>query len=174
MNTTQEKAMHFLTALADVYRDEDNRELEAFSKMEFSDDFTEDVTAILLAMKVFVDRITGDDGDILDATAPTAERRMIMTAICKMTGKETELPCSASGCPLFGDCIVEFQKERRKSKPKQTNADRIRAMSDEELAEFLESTHSNMAIKLGSEYIVRDKEYIGIWLTQPAEGADNG
>jgi hypothetical protein len=68
MNTVQEKAMHFLTALADVYRDEDNRELEAFSKMEFSDDFTEDVTAMLLAMKVFVDRITRDDGDIIDFT----------------------------------------------------------------------------------------------------------
>lgn len=68
MNTTQEKAMHFLTAFADVYRDEDNRELEAFSKMEFSDDVTEDVTAMLLAMKVFVDRITGDDGDIIDFT----------------------------------------------------------------------------------------------------------
>ena len=68
MSTTQEKAMHFLTAFADVYRDENNRELEAFSKMEFSDDFTEDVTAMLLAMKVFVDRITGDDGDIIDFT----------------------------------------------------------------------------------------------------------
>ena len=50
-----------------------------------------------------------------------------------------------------------------------TNADRIRAMSDEELAEFLESTHTNMAIKLGDEYIVRAKEHIGIWLKQPAE-----
>lgn len=68
MNTVQEKAMHFLTALADVYRDEDSRELEAFSKMEISDDFTEDVTAMLLAMKVFVDRITRDDGDIIDFT----------------------------------------------------------------------------------------------------------
>ena len=50
-----------------------------------------------------------------------------------------------------------------------TNADRIRAMSDEELAELLESTHTNMAIKLGGEYIVRAKEYIGIWLKQPAD-----
>ena len=50
-----------------------------------------------------------------------------------------------------------------------TNADRIRAMSDEELAEFLESTNTNMAIKLGGEYIVRAKEYIEIWLEQPAE-----
>ena len=68
MNITKEKAMRFLTALADVYRDEDNRELEAFSKMELSGDFTEDVTAMLLAMKVFVDRITRDDGDIIDFT----------------------------------------------------------------------------------------------------------
>lgn len=51
----------------------------------------------------------------------------------------------------------------------QTNADRIRAMSDEELAEFLESTNSNMAIKLGGKYIFRAKEYIEIWLKQPAE-----
>lgn len=58
-----------------------------------------------------------------------------MTAICKMTGKETELPCSARGCPLFGDCIVEFQKGYRKNKPKQANADRIQVMSDEKLAE---------------------------------------
>ncbi len=50
-----------------------------------------------------------------------------------------------------------------------TNADRIRAMSDEELADFLESTHTNLAIKLGGEYIVREKEYIDIWLKQPAE-----
>ena len=34
------------------------------------------------------------------------------------------------------------------------------SMSDEEMAEFLESTHTNMAIKLGGEYIVRAKEYI--------------
>lgn len=66
--TTEEKAMQFLTALTDVYRDEDNRELEAFSKMEFSDDFTEDITAMLLAMKVFVDRVTENDGDIIDFT----------------------------------------------------------------------------------------------------------
>ena len=58
-----------------------------------------------------------------------------MTAICKMIGKETVLPCSARGCPLFGDCIVEFQKGCRKSKPKQTNVGCIWAMSDEKLAE---------------------------------------
>lgn len=47
---------------------------------------------------------------------------------------------------------------------KKTNYDRIRNMSIEELAEFLESTNNVMAIKLGGEYIVRAKEYIKIWL----------
>lgn len=65
-----------------------------------------------------------------------------------------------SECDKFNQSVL--------SKP-MTNADRIRAMSDEALAEFLESTHSQMAIKLGGEYIVRAKEYIGIWLKQPAE-----
>jgi len=48
---------------------------------------------------------------------------------CKMTGKNKELPCSASNCPLFCDCLVEFQKACEK---KQTHGDLVRAMSDEE------------------------------------------
>jgi hypothetical protein len=66
--TTQEKAMQFLTALMDVYRDGNDRELEAFPKMEFSEDVTSDFTAMLLAMQVIVERITGYDGDIIDFT----------------------------------------------------------------------------------------------------------
>lgn len=62
------KAIQFLTALMDVYRAEENRELEAFSAMEFSDDVTEDFTAMLLAMKVLVERVAGYDGDIIDFT----------------------------------------------------------------------------------------------------------
>lgn len=68
MNAIQKKAMQFLTALMDVYRDEDNRELEAFSKLELGGDLTEDFTAMLLAMKVMIERITGFDGDIIDFT----------------------------------------------------------------------------------------------------------
>lgn len=68
MKTTQEKAMQFLTALLDVYRDEDSRELEAFSKLELGEDATDDITAMLLAMKAIVDRLTGYDGDIIDFT----------------------------------------------------------------------------------------------------------
>ena len=68
MKTTEEKAMQFLTALMDVYRDEVKRELDAFSKLELGGEFTADFTAMLLAMKVMVERITGFDGDIIDFT----------------------------------------------------------------------------------------------------------
>ena len=68
MKTIEEKAMQFLTALLDVYRDEDRRELEVFSKLELTDDFTEDFTAMFLAMKVLLKRLTRDDCDIIDFT----------------------------------------------------------------------------------------------------------
>ena len=66
--STKEKAMQFLTALADVYRDEEDRESCAFSKMEFAEDVTSDFTAMLLAMHVIVERVTGYDGDFIDFT----------------------------------------------------------------------------------------------------------
>ena len=89
-----------------------------------------------------------------------------MSIKCLLNGVEVNYPCSPV-CALFGDCVVAFEAQKKENV--RTNADRIRAMSDEELAEFLESTHSQMAIKLGGEYIVREKEYIGIWLKQPVE-----
>lgn len=64
----EQKAIHFLTALLDVYREEENRELEAFSKMELTNDITEDFTAMLLAMNNVFKRITDDDGDLIDFT----------------------------------------------------------------------------------------------------------
>ena len=64
----RDKAIHFLTAIMDVYRDEEKRELEMLSSLKFSDDVTEDFTAMLLAMKVVFDRVTGGDMDIIDFT----------------------------------------------------------------------------------------------------------
>lgn len=65
----EEKAMAFATALTDVYRDEENRELEAVGKMNFSEDVTEDFTAMLIAMRVIFMKFTGDTGsDIIDFT----------------------------------------------------------------------------------------------------------
>lgn len=66
--TTEEKALHFISALTDVYRDAENRELEAFSKLELSDNVTDDVTAMLIAFQFVVQRLTRYDGDLIDFT----------------------------------------------------------------------------------------------------------
>lgn len=68
MNKIQEKVMQFVAALSDVYRDGENRELEAFGKMDFSEDVTDDFTAMLVAMHFVFGRITGSDGDLIDFT----------------------------------------------------------------------------------------------------------
>lgn len=34
-----------------------------------------------------------------------------MRAICKMSKLPTTWPCAAPACPLFGDCIVEYQRK---------------------------------------------------------------
>lgn len=68
MKKIEEKALRFLTAMSDVYRDEENRELSVFSAMEFSEDVTEDFTSMLLAFKFVFDRICGDDIDLIDFT----------------------------------------------------------------------------------------------------------
>lgn len=68
MTNIEKKALQFAVALSDVYQDEDNRELEAFSKLEMIDDATEDITAMLLAMHLVCERLTGYDGDLIDFT----------------------------------------------------------------------------------------------------------
>ncbi len=47
---------------------------------------------------------------------------------------------------------------------KQTNYDRIRNMSVEELSNFLENTNASLAIKLCDNYVVKEKIYIKQWL----------
>lgn len=59
---------------------------------------------------------------------------------CLTHNLEVNYPCSPA-CPLFGDCVVAFQNEQKKWV--QTNADRIRAMSDKELAGFIEELAYN-------------------------------
>lgn len=39
---------------------------------------------------------------------------------CKMNGTEVFKPCIAS-CPLFGDCVVEYENELHSHKPTNTN-----------------------------------------------------
>lgn len=69
MPNVLQKALHFLTALLDVYREEDRRQLEAFSPLALEgEDMTEDITALLLAMHTFCEEVTGFDGDLIDFT----------------------------------------------------------------------------------------------------------
>ena len=63
-----QKALHFLAAILDVYRDEEKRELYAFDKLDLNDDITEDFTALLLAIHVVMQELTGFDGDLIDMT----------------------------------------------------------------------------------------------------------
>lgn len=86
-----------------------------------------------------------------------------------MTGKEKELPCSAAGCPLFGDCIVDYEKATKKPK---TNADRIRGLNDEELAKWmLQFVIDCTEATLGEDCSFEDGAETAMvnWLKQPAE-----
>lgn len=72
------------------------------------------------------------------------------------TPEEAETNCTYF---IRGECTSSFCEYRRKN---QTNADRIRAMNDEELAEFL--------IDLADDGTLKIRE----WLQQPAEEDDHG
>ena len=71
------------------------------------------------------------------------------------TPEEAETNCTYF---IRGECTASFCEYRRK---KQTNADRIRAMNDEELAEFL--------INLADDGNLRIRE----WLQQTTEDDDH-
>lgn len=67
--TIEEKALHFFAAISDVYKDEENRELETFSKLELPvDDANDDIIAMLIAFQFVVQRLTGYGGDLIDFT----------------------------------------------------------------------------------------------------------
>ena len=89
MTGVENKALQFMAALADVYRDEDDRELYAFSKMEMSEDITEDFTAMLVAMSILFDRVSGFDGDLIDFTH-ILNKLAVQYALEKQEGSEDE------------------------------------------------------------------------------------
>ena len=69
MKEFENKTLYFNTALKDVYRDEENRELPEIPKMELkSETLTEDFTAMLYGMSVLFSEITGNDCDIIEFT----------------------------------------------------------------------------------------------------------
>ena len=94
-----------------------------------------------------------------------------MDGICKLDGSTKTLPCAAPNCPLYGDCVAEWEKITKKTV---TNADRIRAMSDEELAEFLAEEQyriANVVFRAAGYGIEKQAIYARRleWLQQPAE-----
>ena len=68
MKKIHEKTMRFVTALTDVYREEERRELCAFDAMELNEDITEDLTSMLIALSVIFERLTESDFDLLEFT----------------------------------------------------------------------------------------------------------
>lgn len=68
MNKLGDKAARFVCALADVYRDDENRKLNAFDKLELEDDLNEDMIAMLMAMMALCQKLSSCDGDLLDFT----------------------------------------------------------------------------------------------------------
>ena len=77
------------------------------------------------------------------------------------TPEEAEANCTYF---IRGECTASFCEYRRK---KRTNADRIRAMSDEELAAWA----INEAPKIGFRYTSSEAGLLK-WLKQPAEEDD--
>ena len=95
-----------------------------------------------------------------------------MSIKCLMNGLEVNYPCSPS-CALFSDCVTAFESQKKVNV--RTNADRIRAMSDEELAEFL--WDFNLAdvstVKMGEFGPHMFRYRLKEWLQQPAEEDDH-
>jgi hypothetical protein len=52
------------------------------------------------------------------------------------------------------------------SAPKQTNYDRIKSMSVEDLTKFISNITKVVAVKLGEDYVVNGKQFIQQWLLQ--------
>ena len=81
------------------------------------------------------------------------------------TPEEAETNCTYF---IRGECTASFCEYRMK---KRTNADHIRAMSDEELAEMLWKTGRNYRAVCADPVVDHDEQYAELvkWLQQPVE-----
>ena len=67
MNKFKEKTLCFATALLDVYKEDEQKELNALPPLKLpEDDATEDFTAMLYALYIVYEHMTGDKPDIFD------------------------------------------------------------------------------------------------------------
>ena len=91
---------------------------------------------------------------------------------CKMIAQPIEMPCSKTNCRYFADCLATYEEYLGTGKP-QTNADRIRAMSDEELKDSILAVH--LGYNPWCDYHCENKgddgcdKCIEKWLKQPAD-----
>ena len=96
------------------------------------------------------------DDNPLDAAATTAERRMNMRRCMVNAESHCKLYPRCYGCNAFRN---------------PTNADRIRAMNDEELVEFIKNIKVRAALcKSVKNNDAFDELCSAEWLQQPAEG----
>lgn len=72
MDNREQKTLTFLIALSDVYKKDDDRELNCMSPIELPDngDMSEDIYCMLKAIHAMLIKITGDNNmDLLDTIA---------------------------------------------------------------------------------------------------------
>lgn len=72
MDNREQKTLTFLIALSDVYKEEDDRELNCMSPIKLPEDgnMTEDIFCMLKAIHTMIVKIVGDeDMDLLDTIA---------------------------------------------------------------------------------------------------------
>lgn len=69
MEKFNDKVLHFVTALMDVYKNEDEKESTGLIPLELKDEeLTEDFTAMIYAMWSIYNLITEDDVDVIGFT----------------------------------------------------------------------------------------------------------
>lgn len=57
-----------------------------------------------------------------------------MKSVCKMSKEPTTWPCSCRHCPLFFDCLLEYEQAAKKP---ETNLEHLRSMDKASAVEFL-------------------------------------
>lgn len=67
MNNFDNKMLKFATALKDVYREPEDRQLESLGRLKLTEDsLTEDFTAMFHALYFLYGTITGDEVDVFE------------------------------------------------------------------------------------------------------------
>lgn len=68
MLSIEDKSEVFLAALRDAYLDETDREMPGYAKLSPSDNFADDLAAMLIAAKEIFEEICGEELDLLGFT----------------------------------------------------------------------------------------------------------